>query len=53
MSESVPEPTVDNIPDGTQIPHEGGEEENQDQDAGVGGADIEYDEDPFAEGDAE
>lgn len=53
MSEAVPEPTDDNTPDGTQIPTESGEEENQDQDAGVGGADIKYDEDVFAEGDAE
>jgi hypothetical protein len=50
MSEAVPEPTDDNIPDGTQLPLGGPEEENQDQDAGIGGADIEYDEDPFAGG---
>jgi hypothetical protein len=36
-----PEPTDDH------------DEPNQDQDAGVGDAEIEYDEDPFAEGDAE
>jgi hypothetical protein len=39
MSEApneAPEPTDDNIPDGTQIPSEDGDEEgNQDQDAGV------------------
>jgi hypothetical protein len=28
----------------------GDEEPNQDQDAGVGGAEVEYDTDPFAEG---
>jgi hypothetical protein len=39
MSESHPEPTD--------------EEPNQDQDAGVGGVEIEYDEDPFAAGDEE
>jgi len=53
MSENmaeVPEPTDDNTPDGTQLPIEGSDDEpNQDVDAGVGGADIAYDEDPFQE----
>jgi hypothetical protein len=35
MSETAPEPT---------------DEPNQEQDAGIGDAEIEYDEDPFAEG---
>lgn len=46
------EPTDDTVPDGTQLPVGAeGDEPNQDQDAGVGGAEIEYDQDPFAEGD--
>ena len=43
------EPTDDSVPDGTQVPAGGDDEPNQDVDAGVGGAEIEYDEDPFVE----
>ena len=46
-----PEPTDDNTPDGTQLPIEGERELIEDGDAGIGDAEIEYDEDPFAEGD--
>ena len=52
MTEQFPEPTGDDVPDGTQIPLGGDEEPNQDLDAGVGDAEIEYDEDVFADGDA-
>jgi hypothetical protein len=51
MTEQFQEPTGDDVPDGTQIEIGGDDEENQDLDAGIGGAEIEYDEDPFAEGD--
>jgi hypothetical protein len=47
-----PEPTDDDTPDGTQLPLGGDDEENQDADAGIGDAEIEYDQDPFAEDDA-
>lgn len=52
MTEQNPElaPTEDDVPDGTQLPVGGDDEPNQDADAGVGDAEIEYDEDPFAEG---
>lgn len=43
------EPTDDSVPDGTQSPVGGDDEPNQDADAGVGGAEIEYDEDPHDE----
>lgn len=51
MSEPT-EPTDDSVADGTQLPIEDSDDEpNQDLDAGVGDAEIEYDQDPFAEGD--
>jgi hypothetical protein len=51
-TKEVPEPTGDDVPDGTQIPIGGDEEPNQDLDAGVGDVEIEYDQDPFTDGDS-
>lgn len=51
MINPTPEPTPDEVPDGTAIPDDGGEFPVETGDAGVGDAEIEYDEDPFAEGD--
>lgn len=48
-----PEPTDDDTPDGTQLPIEDEEGEfdgeGDGQDAGLGDAEIEYDQDPFAD----
>jgi hypothetical protein len=53
MSEPNLEPTGDDVPDGTQLPDETGEDDSDTEvDAGVGDAEIEYDEDVFAEGDS-
>lgn len=35
MTEQYPEPTDDSVPDGTQLPIGGDDDEGQDQDAGV------------------
>jgi hypothetical protein len=49
MTYPAPEPTPDEVPDGTQPVDDSGDFPDEEGDAGIGDAEIEYDEDPFAD----